>query len=481
MKVLRADGGYQAVRHRSWPLAGTSYQQEYTQSWAGLRLSALPTGESRILAYRRIYRSNPWVWASVNAIAQGLSGFPLRVYGWGKDGERIPYRDELPQGRPGPMGAALGLAHLLAHPAPFISRRRTVRRAAVDKLVYGSGIWAKEPDGYGGILSIYNVPWREISVIQGRDTPIVGYRVMGTAGTLVWPQEDVVQFGEGDPDSPIAPSPLESLQWTIALMDAMARNLVAFFQNGVRTSGVLKLEQMPDDRELAVLREQIQQLYSGNENAGRPLITSGEWSPMSTGFNYADVVELSRLSREEVAAAYHVPPPVMGILDKTIKSTLAELREQFTRETLNEYASEMSDEIDAQLIDPAPQWSGLNSGFDMSGNLLPDLEALSTAYKELKRVFTLNELRRMAGLPDLPYEWANQPWMEPGSLPANLAPQGATLNPDEVTDPEDDQPLAGDDEVDDDEGVEENVDVSSSRRRHVVSSHPLLQRAVLTG
>jgi hypothetical protein len=182
-------------------------------------------------------------------------------------------------------------------------------------------------------------------------------------------------------------------------------------------------------------------------------------------------------------AAYHVPPPVMGILDKTIKSTLAELREQFTRETLNEYASEMTDEIDAQLIDPAPQWSGLNSGFDMSGNLLPDLEALSTAYKELKRVFTLNELRRMAGLPDLPYEWANQPWMEPGSLPANLAPQGATLNPDAVTDPEDDQPLPGDDEVEegDEALVEPSTDVSSRRRGHVVSAHPLLQRAILAG
>ena len=83
-------------------------------------------------------------------------------------------------------------------------------------------------------------------------------------------------------------------------MDAMSRNIVAFFQNGVRSSGVLKLEEMPNDRELAILREQITQLYSGNENAGRPLITSGTWSPMSTGFNYADVVELSSLSRVEV-------------------------------------------------------------------------------------------------------------------------------------------------------------------------------------
>ena len=54
---------------------------------------------------------------------------------------------------------------------------------------------------------------------------------------------------------------------------------------------------------------------------------------MTTGFTYGDVVELSRFSREEVCAAYHGPQPVLGMMDKTIKSTLEELREQFPRES----------------------------------------------------------------------------------------------------------------------------------------------------
>jgi HK97 family phage portal protein len=480
VQVLAPDGSYRTIpsRNRSWPLAGTRYQQEFTQSWAGLRLSALPTGESRILAYRRIYRGNPWVYSAVNAVAQGVASFPLRVYGWGKDGERLPYRAELPN-TPGPLNAAMKLAKLLAYPAPFISRRRTVRRPVVDKMVYGNGLLAKEPDGMGGVASLYNVPWREVSVIAGTEVPVVGFRIMGTAGTRVWALEDAVQFGEGDPDSPISPSPLEPLQWTIALMDAMSRNIVAFFQNGVRSSGVLKLPQMPEDRELAIIREQIQQLYSGNENAGKPLITSGEWSPMSTGFNYSDIVELSRLSREEVATAYRIPPPVMGILDKAIKANVEELREQFLRDVLAPYASEFTDEIDAQLIDPVPQWSGLTSGFDMSGQMLPDLEALAVAFKELKRVFTLNELRRMAGLADLPFEWANQPWMEPGSLPAGLAPQGATLNPDDITDPEADQAMPGDDEVEDGDDAQEEASIARRPTAGRLGPAPVLTERAL--
>lgn len=455
MHVLAANGTHVDVSARSWPLGGTQYQSEYSQSWAGLRMGALPTGESRILSLRRIYKGNPWVWAAVNMIANGLASFPLRVTDWGSNGQRIPVRGDIPQARPGPPSAGQRLDILLNNPAPMISRRRTVRRVLVDKLVYGNSLLIKDPDGYGGVSSLWNAPWRTISVIAGEDTPIVGYRVMGFAGNKVFSQGDVIQFGEGDPDAPIAPSPLESLQWTIALMDAMSRHLTAHFQNGVRPSGVLRMEQMPDDVELAILREQLRQLYSGPENAGMPLITSGDWSPMESGQSYSDIVDLAKLSREEVAAAYHIPPPVIGILDKAIKANVEQLREQFLRDVLAPHGSELTDEIVAQLIKPSPQWSGLGCGFDMSERLLPDLEALAVAFKELKRVFTLNELRRMSSLPDLPFEWADQPWMEPGSLPAGLAPQGATVNPDNGAGDADpvDGALPGDDEFDSEEAA----------------------------
>lgn len=453
MQVLAATGDYTAVdgrRDRSWPLKGTEYTTEYSQGWAGMRMSALPSGEARILSYRRIYRSNPWVWAAVNTIARGLAGIPLRTFSYGASGQHVPIRADLPKKKSGPITQGQKLDLLLGKPSPYVSRRRLVRRATVDSLVYGNALWIKEPDGYGGVKYLWNCPWREVSVLGGTDQPIVGYRIMGSGGQKVVAQEDVVHFGEGDPDAPIAPSPLEPLQWTIALEDAMSRHLVAYFQNSARPSGVLQMQTMPDDDELAIIREQIKQLYSGSENAGKPLITSGTWVPMTDSGSYSDLVELARLSREEVAAAYGIPPPIMGILDKAIKANVEELREQYLRDVLAPHGSMLSDEIQCQLVDANPAWAGYVVGFDMSERLLPDLEALATAFKELKRVYTMNELRRIVQLPDLDFEWADQPWMEPGSLPAGLAPQGATVNPDTTAGEEDESPVLPDDDEEDD-------------------------------
>lgn len=858
MHVVAASGetvNVSPVSARSWPLAGTQMKFEQGQWASGLRMGNLPTGEARILTLRKIYKSNPWVWAAVNMKANGLASFPIRVTDWGENGQRVPVHGDHPKSTPGPASAAVQLDRRLNHPAPGLSRRRLVRRVMVDKLVYGNGIWVKDPDGMGGIAALYNAPWRQISVLAGDTRPINGYRIMGPAGSKVWDVGDVVQFGEGDSDALIAPSPLESLQYTIALMDALSRHLVSFFQNAARPSGVLQMETMPDDRELGLLREQIKELYSGPENAGRPLITSGSWSPMNGGTSYTDLVELAKLSRDEVSIAYNIPPPVLGIMDRAIKclpadtlvstetgpvaveavqpgqrvwsyvdgglalravthavcsgfkatvtirtgnrtlrasanhpvlvrrrhllprpavstgpgttgnryqvshvwvhagdivagdvlvaasgypdtggdlaptrtvtegfaefcgllladgtvashevvisraesaghidhyrqvmvdefvcqpgrhcrpekhapvrlrelpdqtrfasrlavselrllglsgvaltktvpawvfglnaklraafvrgfadgdgsvnkkgkiiiglanermlrqlrelciglgvpvdniyagvdngggafpngiarkpgnrywsftmsgpvanyevvgatdpadlarleagaagrarraprdyllrrtrrvcpppdscihsrvlavechsiaepvydltveeghsfiaegvivrnSNVGELREQFLRDVLASDGSEMTDEIVAQVMDPAPQWSGLGCGFDMSERLLPDIEALAQAFKELKRVYTLNELRRMSRLPDLPFEWANQPWMEPGSLPAGLAPKGATIAPDDMAE-EDDEPVGaeeGDLEDEDDEDDED--------------------------
>ena len=92
----------------------------------------------------------------------------------------------------------------------------------------------------------------------------------------------------------------------------------------------------------------------------------------------------------------------------------------------------------------------------MSGTMLPDLEALATAFKELKRVLHHQRAASDGGAarPDVR---VGQPAVDgAGSLPANLAPAGATVTPEADLLPGDDEfDVDEDGDGDDDDGEDE--------------------------
>src|SRR5690606_42068714 len=108
----------------------------------------------------------------------------------------------------------------------------------------------------------------------------------------------------------------------------------------------------------------LEEVYASPENAGKILVTSGKWQTTSESPEHSEVVELIRLSREEVAAIYSVPPPVLGILDRAIMANVKELRSQYVRESVGPLATEMESELMAQLIRPVPSWRNLFAELD---------------------------------------------------------------------------------------------------------------------
>src|SRR5207302_7466651 len=193
-------------------------------------------------------------------------------------------------------------------------------------------------------VGLWHAPWRQVTVHGSDIVPILSYEVRGTLGAegKFFAPDDVIHFCSGDdPDKPIGLSPLEPLKHTMALLDAINRHTGAFFANQARLSGHLKVGPNTQDRDLERIRETVKQLYTAPENAGKVLVTSADWQSMGAPPNQTEIIELIRLSREEVLAAYNIPPPVAGILDRAIKSNIQELREQFGRDTLGPDAEEM--------------------------------------------------------------------------------------------------------------------------------------------
>src|SRR5690606_41805954 len=120
----------------------------------------------------------------------------------------------------------------------------------IDRLVYGNALAEKLRDGStsDGIAGLQRIRWRNVAwVEEGSDGLPLYYDIH--RGSSPYGQirrvgpDDVIHFGRGvDPENPVAPSPLESAQHTIALYEAVVRHLKAFFENPARPSGPVQVE-----------------------------------------------------------------------------------------------------------------------------------------------------------------------------------------------------------------------------------------------
>lgn len=417
MQVLTAAGGLERVGQRSYPLSGLDVQQVRSPSAQAIPLTRLPTGEMRMLALSRVYRTNPLVYACVHLLARGLSSIPVRTYTASADGERRRIRSDLPLPGPGRPPAGLALDRLFRCPAPRVSRRRLVFRAMVDIAVFGNALQAFQWGAYGP-NELWPVPWRRTRVITEDPMSVLWWEAWGAGGSRVLLPESTVHVTWGDdPESVIGVSPIESLSYTIALHNAIDRHLVSYYGNAARPSGILKLNSMPKKDDIEGIREQFRQLYTAPEQSGNVIITSAEYQPIAEATGVPTLVELIRLSREEVFGVFGVDPPMIGIYDHAIKANIAETRGKYVRDTLGPWATLFEDEWWAQMISQNSLWDYHWSEFDLDERLRPDLLERAQAYAQMTSTYTPNERRRRENLPDLPYPEANTIWAGSGSMP----------------------------------------------------------------
>lgn len=402
-----------------------------------VRLTDGPGGAARYVSFGAIYRANPWLWAVVNTIARGLSRIPLKLYRDAPDDvrERI---------LPGKTSAAARLAWALRYPGfkDPVSRRSLWYATTVDRLVRGNALWQVHRDR-DGVVGFERHPWRRVAL----DEDLMVYRVrMRNGKEIRILPEDGVHFGLwADDDGPVNTSPISSLRKTIALYDAVERHLTSFFEKGARPSGHLEVDKGTGDPAIERIRTELQNLYGSADNAGKVLVTSGKWQSITESPDHSKVIELAKQSREEICAAFGVPPPLVGILDRAIMSNVRELRDHYVRDTVGPHSELMEGDFETQVIDRDPRLISVFAEFDLAAQLRPDVEARAKAYRDMRFVYSLNELRRRENLPRVDHPDADVPWIPLNEAPIDSRPEDEPAAPA--------APSGEDEDENDDEGA----------------------------
>jgi hypothetical protein len=205
-------------------------------------------------------------------------------------------------------------------------------------------------------------------------------------------------------------SKLEPLRRTLENEDYSRRATSSFWRNGARPGFALAHPGELGEPAQARLRAQWDEMVAGADNTGRTLILEEGMTPqkLSLSATEAQYIQGRKLNREEVVAAYDMPPPAVHILDHATFSNITEQFRSVYRDTMAPVLNYFEAVIATQLRDsPNPRIGGTDFGDDVYAEFLMDevlrgsFEARQQAYRQADYM-TVAEKRQLENLPFIP-------------------------------------------------------------------------------
>lgn len=408
------------------------------------RLPAAPT--MMAMEYDKIWRTQPAVRTVTSFLGRNIAQLGLHTFKRKGDTDRERLHDH-------------PLAMLMRRPTPWTTRYRFINALVHDFAIYDVAylLKSKTSDGTAGLIRL---PPSMVTPKGNSWLTPDRFEFAGTKERKSYDADQVVYFRGYSANEDVGVSPLESLRQILMEDWEGSRMRAQVMRNGARvsgyierppqsTSGVKDWSQTARDR----FRQQWQQQYVGDgpQAGGTPILEDGmkfvEASQTAKDLQY---IEGRKLTREEVAAAYFIPPPMVGILDKASFSNITEQHKMLYQDTLGPWLTMIQEEIELQLIsDFEPVWTDFYVEFNLreklTGSFVERQDAISKAVGG--PTMTINEARALD----------NRPPIEGGDeliRPLNVTQNGDDEPIEAEPEPADDEPT--DDDPDEDDEEQEN-------------------------
>ncbi|MFQ5509483.1 MAG: phage portal protein [Leptospirillia bacterium] len=282
----------------------------------------------------------PAVHACVQLIAETAASLPL-----------APFRRSEDEGRE--VDRLHPLYRVLHERANSVQTALEFREQFVAScLLTGNGYALKEIDGRGAVVALTPMHpdhVRPVKLVNGR----VRYEVTPErGGTERYVQEEVLHLRYRSRDGFTGLSPITIARETIGVALAQQQHEGALYRNGVRPSGALKHPGTLGMEAASTLRESFQDAFSGPSNAGKVLVLEEgmDFSPLSMSQRDAEFVESRKLTLEDIARIFRVPPPAIGILDRATYSNVTEQSRALVMYTLRPWLVRIEQAMNGSLL-----------------------------------------------------------------------------------------------------------------------------------
>lgn len=341
-------------------------------------------------AYFDIYRTQPNVRICVDFLARNIAQLGKPVYRRVSDTDRVRLNDH-------------DLATWLTKPNPGTTGYRLVEDLMTDLGVYFRAYWLKvrytAADGRPAI-GLVRLPPDEVTV-EGALLPTEFIWTVSGRGEKRFAPSEVVHFC----GYRLGISPLETLRRILAEESAAGAYRESLWSHGAKQDGIW--ERSADspkytDPQMASWREQWQE-FATTAKAGMTAVGQPGWKYVQSSFSAkeSEYVQGGKLRREVCAAQYHIPQPLIGILEHATFSNVKEQHKHLYADTLGPWNEMIVQEIERQLLTECEDQDRVYLEFNIDAKLAgtPEERASSLQMAVGRPWRTVNEARALENLP----------------------------------------------------------------------------------
>ena len=311
-------------------------------------------------AVRRAFVENPVAQRAVRIVAEGVGSAPLNP-------------------------ADARLAALIG---ACSAGQSLVETLAAQLLLHGNAYIQIMKDGAGQPAELFALRPERISVIAGEDGWPAAYAYRLANRTLTIPLEDdsgwpnIVHLKAFHPgDDHYGAGCLAAAEQAVAIHNAASQWNRALLENAARPSGALVYD-AGDGGGLTTdqfdrLKAELSAAYSGQINAGRPMLLEGglTWQSLSMSPADMDFANLKAAAARDIALAFGVPPMLLGLPGDNTYANYREANRALWRLTLLPLAGKILSGI-SQGLGPWFSGAALSVDLDQISALSEDRERL---------------------------------------------------------------------------------------------------------
>jgi len=336
-------------------------------------------------AIQKGFKSNTYAYRCVRIIAENVASVDWRVYKSDTDGDYKPESNH-------------DMMDILNEPNNYMTWNDISEMIAIHLNLSGNAIVKKirRESSDRAVIGLIPVSPDIVTPRLDEDGNIKDYLVVyGPKQREVLEVDDIIHFKFTNPANLYwGMSPLQAVSKVVDTdNEAIKWNKIAMQNRGV-ADGVFTVEEDLTAEQYSDIKKKIREQMQGSDNARGIILMSGgrmSWQGLSRSPAEMDFIESRKMNREEICAAFGVPPILAEIYDNAIYNNMKEAKYVLWQNTIIPILQKIREVLNNQLLKKDFNNEGYYLDFDLS-----NVPAMERSFKD--KVENAERLFRM-GIP----------------------------------------------------------------------------------